>query len=603
MKKNTKKKETLLEKARSLPSAPGVYIFKGKTGQPLYVGKALNLTSRVRQYFGKNSSHKGNYLTTKVKTIDYVTTGSETEALILECNLIKKWRPRYNILLKDNKKYPFIKITVKEDFPRIFVVRKKEKDGNLYLGPFPQAKMVRRSIHEARGFFNIRSCDLPLKEGKKYCDPCLEYHIKRCEAPCDLRVNSEQYKKGIEGAIHFLQGEDNKVVNLIKTEMEKASDAEDYNRAIHFRNLLQSLEHIREKQVVFSDKEVSRDVLGIQSTEKESFIVLLFIRKGRMLGRREFVLDNKDEEPKEVLLGFLTQYYFDELFLPERILLPFKTKEIEEWIGAIGERRGQKFLLEVPRRGEGLTLMKMAHENAVYFGADKFREKAISESELESLKSILGLPRLPSHIEGIDISHHHGVYTVGSLVVFKDGVKASSDYRIFKIRQYTNNDPGSISEVVARRYKRLADEGEAFPDLLLIDGGIAQLESAQRAYEAMGFMPMAIISLAKRFEEIHVPGSPPLKLPRRHPALKLLMKVRDESHRFANTFHGKGRSKSLRSIYSEVPGIGEKKTKALLKSRIAPAEINSTDRKQLLKLGLSDADVKQLKKHFAKMSG
>jgi excinuclease ABC subunit C len=565
------------EKISSFPEKPGVYIMKDRRGKVIYVGKAVSLKNRLRSYFqsSKNLPLKVASMVPKIEDIEYIVTDSEVEALILECNLIKFHRPKYNILLRDDKQYPYIKITLNEPFPRIQVVRRVKKDGAKYFGPYADAGAMREAIDVIRKIFPVRACkkdlsELPLKER-----PCLNFHIKRCLAPCQGNIDEKEYNEIIKNVMMFLEGKQEALIAQLKEKMEKAAENLDFEWAAVLRNQIVALEKVREKQKIVSTNPVDQDVIAMARGFDTVCIQVFFIREGKLVEREPFILKNTDGvERKEIMTSFVKQFYDGAAFIPREIIVEEEIddiKTIEDWLS---RKKGSRVSIIVPRRGEKKQLARMVAENARSFldqrESIEDREKLRNKKALEELKIYLNLEDVPNRIEAFDISNTQGTESVASMVVFEEGMPKKQDYRKFKIKTVDGpNDFESMKEAVLRRFKRGIEGDEKFkdfPDLLLIDGGKGQLKYVRDALGELNLSHIPTIALAKEFEHIFVEGKDdPIILPRDSEALYLLQRVRDEAHRFAISFHRKLRSKrNLHSVLDDIPGIGKTRRLALL---------------------------------------
>ena len=571
-------KKTLSEDLRlkldALPTDPGVYIMKRSDGQIIYVGKAKNLRNRVRSYFRTNDGdgrRQFKALVRNIADLDYIVTGTEQEALILEATQIKAHKPRYNILLKDDKKYPYIRIT-NEPFPRIYATRDIVRDGSRYLGPYSNVRAMHTAIDMLRKVFPVRSCDFQLpKNGVRIC---LEYHIKRCEGPCEKLVDEGEYKKTIDGSVHFLRGQNSEVIKGLQQQMADAAEAMRFEDAARFRDQLKALESMRARQKVVFDDEIDRDVLGLARADDEACCSVLEVREGRLLGKKHHFLGGVMESSNEdVFSAFVQQFYLQNDFVPSQIHLPIRLADADElasWLSAKAEGRVE---LATPQRGAKAQMLVMAQRNAVQMLAERSHKREMRRDRVPqsiyALQRDLQLDTLPRRIEGIDISTFQGAHSVGSLVCFIDGQAKRSQYRYFKIKELEQpDDYASIYQAVHRRFRGLHERGEAFPDLLLIDGGKGQLASAVVALRELGIDNQPVLGIAKRFEEVFLPGeAQPRILPKTSASLRLLQTLRDEAHRFALKNHRDQRAKStLTSALDDIPGIGPKKRNALLKT-------------------------------------
>ncbi|HHX76963.1 MAG TPA: excinuclease ABC subunit UvrC [Firmicutes bacterium] len=563
-------------KLKDLPAAPGVYLLKDAGGQVIYVGKAVSLRNRVRSYFQKGTAldPKTRKLVEKTLDLDYLVTDSEMEALILESNLIKEHQPRYNILLKDDKQYPYIKITLQEPYPRIYLERRLKKDGSRYFGPFTSVGAVRSTLDLLHKIFPFRSCNQNLEPGRSRGRPCLNYQINRCLAPCRGSVSPEDYRQVVMEVIAFLEGKREKILKSFKENMSRAASGLDFEAAARWRDRLQALEAVMQRQKVVDTDLMDRDVVALVRSGKEkeaSLIQVLFLREGKLVGKEQFFLKNTaGAEDGEVLASFLQQFYGPQLFVPREILLSrvIEGKELlEKWLGSL---RGGRVTLRTPQRGEKKKLVALAEKNALLFlqqrEALSSRRAELALAGLEELAQLLDLPFPPHRIEGYDISNIQGEKTVASGVVFTAGEPDKAEYRRYRIKTVTGpDDYASIREVIRRRFSKGKEGGRPLPDLILIDGGKGQLQAARRSLTEAG-IDLPLISLAKEEEVIFREGTKePLKLPPTSPALRLLQQVRDESHRFALAYHRRLRDKEARlGSLDDIPGIGTKRKKALL---------------------------------------
>lgn len=567
------------EKVRNLPSSPGVYLFRGPRGEVLYVGKASSLRDRARSYFQAERflSPKIQKLRTLIRDVEVVLTGSEAEALILEDALIKKYRPPFNTRLRDDKRYPYIKIT-NERFPRITVVRRPEADGARYFGPYTSARSMRRALKLAHKLFPIRPCNLPVGE-KLFPRPCLYYHIGRCSGPCAGLISPSEYARHVEGAALLFQGRVEEVVARLREEMTKAAEEELFEHAARLRDQIQALERIRERQGVALSEPADLDAVGIAISGNRGYGVVLPVRAGRVLGREGFALTlPENSTPEEALSEFLDQYYTRTTAIPEEVLLPFPLIEVEALLVYLRRKRGGKVEATVPQSGERKSLVELAQRNAgLGLRRAEGEELAPEEEALEALSEALDLALRPWRIEAFDISNLQGEEATGSMVVFVGGKPRRDQYRRFRVRiSGKPDDCAMMEEVLRRRFTHaLAELSDPtitsrkfsdLPDLVLVDGGKGQLRVAQRVLEELGLSGIEVAALAKREELLFRPNKPePIKLPETSPALHLLQRLRDEAHRFAIEYHRTLRERrTLASLLDELPGIGEKRKKLLL---------------------------------------
>lgn len=554
------------EKLALLPHNPGVYIMKDGKGKIIYVGKAISLKNRVTQYFRQNSSHsaKVRAMVARIEDFETILTGTEVEALILECNLIKKHRPKYNISLKDDKTYPYLKVTLQDTYPRVYITRRVQRDGGKYFGPYTNATALHETLKLLKRLFPIRSCKT--MESKR---PCLEYHIKRCLAPCADKISREEYMVMIDDIVMFLEGRTEHVEKSLEQRMLQASDKLEFEQAGRLRDQLLAVQKISEKQRIVTGVG-DQDAIGMARSGIGVCVQIFYVRSGKMVGRDHFLLDGSDDETDEALLrAFLKQYYNQATFIPREILLPMEILEqelLEEWLE---KQKNAKVILAVPKRGTKRDIVEMAIGNAKKALEDE--SARIKQTEAQTIGAVLdlgkylGLSRPPYRMECFDISHIQGSETVASMVVFEGGAPKKSDYRRFKIRSAEGkpDDFKSMREVTERRYGKADAE---MPDLIIIDGGKGQLSSACEIIRGAGHITVPVVGLAKRFEEVYREGeSDPVILPRSSQALYLIQRIRDEAHRFAITYHRKLRNKrNLVSILDNVEGIGPKRRKILL---------------------------------------
>jgi len=569
---------SLQEKLESLPQKPGVYQFKNAEGKVLYVGKAQNLRSRVRQYFQKSRSTDSRLdaLVPKIRDLELIVTDSEVEALILEANLIKKLKPRYNVLLKDDKSYPYIVIT-DEPFPRVFVTRRIFKDGSKYFGPYADVKTMRHALKTVRDIFMIRSCNYDLTDetvAKKKYKVCLDYHIKKCEGPCEGLVTREHYRSMIDQVAKILRGKTEEVLRSLRSEMEKSSEGLRFEDAARIRDRLKAIEVYNERQKVVDAKAEDRDIIAIAARGDDAAAVIFKVREGKVLGSRHFYLNNaEDKKEEELLEALMERYYLESDDIPPQILLPAVVESeslIRSWLAA---RAGFEVSMDVPKAGDKAKLIAMVRNNAQYL-LDDLEVQRLKRGEtfphaVGALQKDLRIESPPRRIECFDISNTQGTDSVASLVVFVDGKPKKSEYRKFKIKTVEGADDfASMQEVVQRRYTRILEEGTPMPDLIMVDGGKGQLSSAREILRKLGLERQPIIGLAKRLEEVYVPAqSDPLSIPKTSAGLKLLQQIRNEAHRFAITFHRTLRSKRI--LHTEldlVKGVGKARAKELLEA-------------------------------------
>ncbi|WP_350344165.1 excinuclease ABC subunit UvrC [Proteinivorax tanatarense] len=575
------------DKVKQMPASPGVYIMKDKYGDVIYVGKAASLKNRVKSYF-QNTEKKGAKVTALVANIedlDYIITDSEVEALILESNLIKKYRPKYNISLKDDKHYPYIKIDVTQDFPKVEKVRKISKDKARYFGPYPSAGAVNETLQLVHKIFPLRRCKGKLEHKDR---ACLNYQINRCYAPCQKKVTSEEYRKVVNEVLQFLEGKSAHLVKKIEAEMKEQAAQLNFEKAAELRDQLKGLKSVTEKQkVIFSDL-TDRDILAVADGGNLACIQVFSIRGGKLLGRDSFRLENTGGSTAEELLSaFITQFYENAPIVPGEILVPVDLSEYSLVYEFLRRKRGAKVTVKVPQKGEKKDLLILAKKNArlqlEQYERQGGVEKHRGEKGIVELAKELKFQELPWRMECYDISNIQGEYSVASMVVFEGGRPAKDKYRKFKIKTVEGpNDFASMAEVLTRRLKKYRDGDEKFsplPHLIVIDGGKGQLSSAYKIVKDMGYDQIKIIGLAKKMEEVFFPQqSEPHILPRNSEGLYLLQRIRDEAHRFAITYHRTLRkNETFTSELDRIEGVGPNRRNALLKVFNSLEEISTKD--------------------------
>ena len=568
---------------KRIPAASGVYLFRDGAGEVLYVGKAKTLRPRVRSYFqaGSSDTRQGiRAMADRVETIETIVTSSEVEALHLEQNLVKRHRPTFNVRLRDDKSFPYIAVTVEDDYPRVMFTRERHRRGVWYFGPFANAKKVRETLDVLNRVFRYRPCEGP-QPGRHSGIPCLDFHIERCHAPCVGYISKEDYREVIDQVIEFLSGDDRPIRRRLEQDMKEAAAEERFEDAARYRNRLHAIERLSERQAVERPAAGSFDVIGIAVSPERAAVQVFPLREGRMVDRYSFHLENAaGEELGEVLEQFCLEYYGVAPSVPQQIVVPRGVGDTTALEGFLTEHRGSRVEVRAPERGEKRRLQELAQQNAQLaldseaFVAETKRARRLES--LEELRETLNLESLPIRIECFDISNIQGQEIVGSMVVFQDAVAKRSHYRKFTVRQLDGQDDfGAMREVISRRFSRLgadvgsADWNESFaatPNLVVIDGGKGQLSAALAAMQELELPRVAVISLAKRIEEVFVPGrSEPILLPRESPALQLLQRIRDEAHRFAITFHRQRRNVAARaSMFDQLDGVGPVRRRALL---------------------------------------
>lgn len=592
---------------KNLPSKPGVYLMKNSLGEVIYVGKAKILKNRVKSYFqnSKNHSEKVRVMVKHIAEFEYIVTDSEMEALILECNLIKKYSPRYNILLKDDKFYPFIKITVNDDFPRVFVTRNYSKDGSKYFGPYTNGTAVYETINLINKIFPLRTCKLLIKEGGELVRPCLNYHIKKCFGPCGGYINKEEYGKMIKDVIDILSGKDTTVLKVLQSEMEEASMNLEFEKAADLRDKILAIEAIVEKQKIFKTMEGDEDFINIYRDEKDSCVQVFFSRDGKILGREHFIFENTAEDSiEEILEEFITSFYGGTAKVPRTIYVPAlsNVELVEEYLTI---KRGAKVWIKVPQKGQKREMLEMVKNNA-QITLEKFKDKYLRDKEinkiaLEELQELLDLEIWPSRIEAYDISNIQGVDSVGSMIVFEEGRSKNSDYRRFRIKTVKGaNDYDSMREILTRRFSHGLEEVKAiqesklqfsagkfsnFPDLIMMDGGKGQINIALEVLRDLN-INIPVCGLVK--DDRHatrgiIYNNEELIINRSSNLMQLIRRIQDEVHRFAITYHRSLRDKkTLHSVLDDIPNVGEKRRRALLMKFGSVDNIKSATLEQLL---------------------
>ncbi len=565
---------TKVKSPDNLPNKPGVYIMRDDTDTIIYIGKAKSLVKRVKSYFREKLDRpKTQILMSHFDSLEYIVTNSEKEALILEATLIKKHRPRYNVQLKDDKRYPYVKIT-DEDFPRLVITRNVTKNG-VYFGPFTDVGSVKQTVKFLKSLFKIRTC-------RNMNGPCLNSQIDLCYAPCDGKITKEEYSEIINKIDLFFQGKYSTIVKNLKKEMIEAAENEEFEKAAVIRDQISSIEEIMEKQFVdLVDDDLDQDVIAISPSKDEVIVIIMPIRNGKIVGRDDFLMSGAQyDSSSEIMFAFIQQYYGYNRHIPKQILLDedINDKELlEDWLSDL---RGNKVKIKVPQKGVKLRLVKMAKKNAEII---KHQKKKMENSLIE-LKKYLKLERMPRVIEGYDISNISGEFAVGSKVSFKDAKPDKKKYKHFRMETPGPNDFAMMEELLTRRLKMIESDPE--PDLIVIDGGKGQLGMACGVLEKLNLTHIPIIGLAKEFEEVYLPNTKrPIIIPKNNKALHLLQQVRDESHRFAITYHRKLRSKNIQaSSLDDIVGIGKKRKISLLKAFGSVDNIKKASIEDLVKI-------------------
>ena len=562
----------LEQKVASLPSEAGVYLFKDALGTILYVGKARSLRSRVKSYFleSKWIDAKTGSLVREIADLDYIVVDNEKEALALENSLIKQHKPKFNVLLRDDKTYPYIRYTAFEKYPRVYVTRRLKKDGSLYFGPYFPHSLAHRIVHFIHKRFLVPSCTVDLT--RAHPRPCLQYYIKRCLGPCVPGLTTdERYAEAARDARMFLEGRRGDLLKSLEKRMQKASDEERFEQAAAYRDLIRTLEEIEERQKIAAAQGDDTDVLAWYAEPPQVAVNLFHLRGGRVVDRRDFYWEELDEfDPAEFLPSLLKQLYLDAAYLPRAIHVPIDFEDRALLEETLTERAGRRVEILTPQRGTKRAFLDLVEKNAKHSFEQRFRVlKPTSKAIAEALQNTLNLAETPKRIESFDISHIQGSDTVASMVVWEDGRMKKADYRKFIIRgEHGNDDFASMREALERRYRRLQEERRPLPSLILIDGGIGQLHAAAAALEKLEIINQPLTSIAKKEEVIYAFGQEdePIVLERHSPILHLIQQIRDETHRFAVTFHRQRRSsRTLHSALVDIPGIGERTAEKLLR--------------------------------------
>jgi excinuclease ABC subunit C len=591
------------EKLKLLPSSPGVYKMFNAAGEVIYVGKAISLKNRVRQYFQSSKNHppKVTAMVRQIEDFEYIRVANETEAFSLESNLIKQFKPKYNILLKDDKHFPYVRVDLKQDFPRLEIVRRVKNDGAKYLGPFLSGLLLRDGLALVREHYPIRQCkkDIARMIARRE-RPCLMYHIGKCCAPCSGNVSREEYHRLLDEVLSFLSGKTDEIIRSLTTQMESAAESMDFEHAAHLRDRIRAIESLGEKQAVIATTNTMMDVFALGRLEGTALVFALFVRNGKVIGTEKFRMDaDTEESDSDILSAFLSQYYAESAsFVPEVLLYQDASdmESIAEWLSGLA---GRKVSLHRPQRGEKRRLTEMAYRNCLdVLEKDASLQKRAwerGEGALTQLSAILGLETVPSRLECFDNSHIQGRDTVSSMVVFTDGQPDKSAYRRFRIREDAGgNDLIAMREALTRRFQKAAENEAGFlplPDLLIMDGGPAQLQVALEVLDSFSLDFIPTIGLAELSETIYLPGEPePIALPRNSAPQHLIERLRDEAHRFAISYHRNVHNRNaLYSVLDSIPGVGDKRKRALFDTFLTIEAIKSASLDELKAVPLIDA--------------
>lgn len=571
--------ENLKSKINLLPKKQGIYFFKNKDNDIIYIGKAHSLKERVKSYFQQTSDSKINNILSETADIDFILTESDKEAAFLENNFIRRYQPKYNLRLKDDKSFPYLKLTAQEKFPGIYLTRKVEPDKSKYFGPFSPAHQARRTIHLINKYFGLRGCSENIPGKRKR--PCLDYDLKLCSAPCVGYISESEYREDAKNAILFLEGKVKQLLKILNRKMKEASSRQNFEEAAHWRDTIRTVEHVKEKPKLISVHLENNDIFGFFRDKERVALYVFFMRRGKVAEAEEFLFqEKKNISDEEILFKFLTKFYKNRKTLPEKILLPFPFKQKEKLLKTLSTEIQKKIKIIVPHKGKNKKLVELAQKNAELL----IQKKEEKLSPLMEIRNILSLKSLPLRIEGFDISNIGGKESVGSLVVFEDGHPKKEDYRKYKIKTVSGpNDVASLHEVIQRRYGRVIREKLDLPDLILVDGGKGQLSVARKALQKLGLDTLPVISLAKKKEIIYVPSiKEGLWLERTSLALKLFQNIRNEAHRFAISFHRqRRRRRSFESLLDGIPGIGKKRKISLLAKYKGIEEIKKASPEEL----------------------
>ena len=597
------------EQLKKLPGEPGVYLMKDEDDKIIYVGKAISLKNRVRQYFqsSKNHSSKVKSMVKNINSFEYIITDSELEALILECNLIKKYRPKYNVLLRDDKTYPYIKVTVNEDFPRVLKVRRVLKDKAKYFGPYTNVEAVNDTLDVIRNIYPIRTCNVDIERAiKNNMRPCLNLHIKRCVGPCTGNVSKEEYNKMIEEILLFLSGKEEILIEILKEKMNKCSMEFNFEEAAIYRDKIMNLQEMMQKQKIdVSTDDINQDIIAMAYNDEEACVQSFFIRHGKIVGREHFILEGTKDSSKEAILGsFVKQFYMKAEYIPKEIIIESEIEDqvvLEEWLSNI---KGQKVSIRVPQKGDKKSLISMVKKNAMEY-LEKFsnlnkRKYERSEGALIELAEVLGLQEPPRRIESYDISNIQGVDSIGVMVVFTNGLKDKKEYRRYKIKTVEGpNDYDSMAEILDRRLQK----GD-FADLILLDGGKGQVSAVQKVFDKYGIdIPLwGMYKDDKHRTKGLICASNDIELDKTSNLYRFVASIQEEVHNYAISYHRSLRNKSLtKSSLDDIPGVGEKRKKALLSNFKSIEDIKNASVEELSKVeGLNKSVAENIYEYFRK---
>ncbi len=597
------------DQLKKLPAEPGVYLMKDKDDKIIYVGKAISLKNRVRQYFqsSKNHSSKVKSMVKNINSFEYIITDSELEALILECNLIKKYRPKYNVLLRDDKTYPYIKVTVNEDYPRVLKVRRVLKDKAKYFGPYTNVEAVNDTLEVIRNIYPIRTCSIDIERAiKNNVRPCLNLHIKRCVGPCTGNVSKEEYNKMIEEILLFLSGKEENLIEILKEKMNKCAMEFNFEEAAIYRDKIINLQEMMQKQKIdVSTDDINQDIIAMAYNDEEACVQAFFIRHGKIVGREHFILEGVMDITKESILGsFVKQFYMNAEYIPKEIIIESEIEDqvvLEEWLSNI---KGQKVSIRVPQKGDKKSLIQMVKKNAMEY-LEKFsnlnkRKYERSEGALIELAEVLGLAEPPRRIESYDISNIQGVDSIGVMVVFTNGIKDKKEYRRYKIKTVEGpNDYDSMAEILERRIQK-----GGFADLILLDGGKGQVSAVKKVFEKYGIdIPLwGMYKDDKHRTKGLINATKEIELDRTSNLYRFVASIQEEVHNYAISYHRSLRNKSLtKSTLDDIPGVGEKRKKALLSHFKSIEEIKNASEEELSQVeGLNKSVAENIYNYFRK---
>jgi excinuclease ABC subunit C len=599
------------EVIKNLPERPGVYLFKDAAGEVIYVGKALSLRNRVRSYFHSSAglNQRTMAMLSRAADLDYIVTDTELEALTLESNLVKRYHPRYNVMLKDDKHYPYLRVTTEDRWPRLVIARRARRDGSRYFGPYYPASVVHETMRLCRRLFPLRTCSDRVLENTDR--PCLNYHIGRCLGPCTGQVDEEEYRQVVRDLCLFLGGRGEEVRNRLRVRMEEAAERLEFEKAARLRDQIQALDRLIEEQKMVSTRLEDQDVVGLARAGQDACVQVFFMRAGKVVGRRHYILTEASPEAAEILAAFLKQHYADAEGIPEQILLPAVPEDAELIARWLSQQAGHRVSLVVPRKGEKKRLVDLVTENARQVlhevKPEEERRREMGREAARVLGELAHLPGPVRRLEGYDISNLHGRQAVGSLVVFEDGVPRKEHYRLFRLRTPGPDDYAMMQEVLLRRFRRGLEEAGSgsswavMPDLVLVDGGRGQLNAALEVLRALGLGHIPVMGLAKEQELLYLPDrAEPVELPRDSAALHLVQWLRDEAHRFALGHHHRVRKREgLRSVLEEVPGIGPRRKKELLRRFGSLEKLAAASVEELAAVpGMNRAAARRLKEYL-----